>query len=198
MGLDRPSVAVTKPSKHVLLLTGRPGVGKTTVIRKVAARLSGLRLAGFYTEEIRGPDGSRTGFRARTIDGRERTIADVRLASSRRVGKYGVDVGALDELTESELRLRDDVDLYLIDEIGKMECLSVRFVRGVIRLLGSAKPILATVGARGSGLIADVKRQPDATLWEVTTGGREDLPDRIVAWLGENANVHGRARFARF
>ncbi|MFZ1060598.1 MAG: nucleoside-triphosphatase, partial [Candidatus Rokuibacteriota bacterium] len=47
---------------HVLLITGNPGSGKTTVIRRVAAALSGRRLGGFYTEEIR-VGGERRGFR---------------------------------------------------------------------------------------------------------------------------------------
>ena len=36
-----------------LLITGTPGVGKTTVIRRVAERLEPERTRGFYTEEIR-------------------------------------------------------------------------------------------------------------------------------------------------
>ena len=46
----------------VLLLTGVPGIGKTTVIRRAADRLKGRRLGGFYTEEIR-EQGDRRGFR---------------------------------------------------------------------------------------------------------------------------------------
>ncbi len=46
----------------VLLLTGVPGIGKTTVIKCLAARLTGLPIAGFYTEEIREGK-SRVGFR---------------------------------------------------------------------------------------------------------------------------------------
>ena len=43
------------------LLTGRPGVGKTTLLRKIAAGLSGLSIGGFFTQEIR-ERGSRMGF----------------------------------------------------------------------------------------------------------------------------------------
>ena len=112
---------------RAILLTGRPGVGKTTVIRELARRLEGRRLAGFYTEEIRSA-GRRVGFRAVTLEGARTVISHVDIASRPRVGKYGVDVAAIDALAASILGLRPEIDLYLIDEIGKMECLSERFV----------------------------------------------------------------------
>jgi nucleoside-triphosphatase len=71
---------------RVLLITGRPGAGKTTVIRKVAASLSSRHVAGFYTEEIRGRAG-RQGFRAVTFDGETRVISHVDLGGPHRVGK---------------------------------------------------------------------------------------------------------------
>jgi nucleoside-triphosphatase len=167
---------------HVLLITGRPGVGKTTVIRKVAAALRGRRLAGFYTEEVRA-GGARRGFRLATFRGGERLMADVALRGPHRVGRYGVDVGAVDEVAGAELALREG-SIYLVDEIGKMECLSPAFVAGMRRLLDSAATVVATVAERGSGFIAEVKRREDVELWEVTHASRDQLPGRIVEWLG--------------
>jgi nucleoside-triphosphatase len=79
----------------VLLLMGVPGIGKTTVIRRVAARLKGRRLGGFYTEEIR-EDGVRRGFRLVEFDDTVRVIAHVDFPKVHRVGKYRVDVEAID------------------------------------------------------------------------------------------------------
>jgi nucleoside-triphosphatase len=54
-----------------ILLTGHPGVGKTTLIHKVLSLMSGEgreeSASGFYTEEIR-EGGSRKGFRIKTLD----------------------------------------------------------------------------------------------------------------------------------
>ena len=172
--------------KTNLLITGRPAIGKTTLIQKVAERIEG-RLAGFVTEEIRDRSGKRTGFRAIPFEGDRVTIASVDLAGGPRVSKYGVDVEAIDRLTDETLELREDVDVYLIDEIGKMECLSKRFVEAVEKLLDSAKPVIATIGKQGPGLIASAKVRDDAEVWEVTESNRDDLPKKIDGWIDEHS-----------
>ncbi len=166
---------------HVLLLTGAPGVGKTTVIRRAADGFGANGLRGFYTEEIR-EQGERCGFRLVSFDGTAHIIAHVHFPKTHRVGKYGVDVQALDNAA-ALLRLDPQARVFLVDEIGKMECLSERFVETMRSLLSSRLPIVATVGARGGGFIAEVKRRPECELWHVTHANRDDLPAEIRAWL---------------
>ena len=129
----------------VLLLTGRPAVGKTTAIRDLVTRLEAggpadvtgselfvpPRLAGFYTEEVRERSGRRTGFDAVTFSGNRITIASIHLPGSPSVSKYGVDVAAIDSLADRELIPDAATDIYIVDEIGKMECYSRRFVARV-------------------------------------------------------------------
>jgi nucleoside-triphosphatase len=136
-------------SAQRLLLTGAPGVGKTTVIRTVAAGLRGWRLGGFFTEEIRAGR-ERQGFALVTFDQRRTTMAHVDRVSGPRVSKYGVDVAATDEMARSALALREKIDLYLVDEIGRMECLSPAFVAGMRTLLNAGVPLVATIGLRGA------------------------------------------------
>ena len=167
-------------SARVLLLSGLPGVGKTTVVRALPALVSGWRFAGFTTDEIL-QHGHRVGFQGRTIDGRVLLIAHQEFAGAR-VGKYGVDVPAIDQLAASLLP-RNGVEAYLIDEVGKMECMSTVFVQAVQRLLALPVRIVATVSAKGGGLIETIKNHPRAQLWDVTAGNRASLPGEIVAWL---------------
>jgi nucleoside-triphosphatase len=166
-----------------LLVTGRPGIGKTTVIRAAALKLAGAHLVGFYTEEIRAAR-ERRGFRLVTFGGEEAIIADVDLPPPR-VSKYGVDVALLDRLATTLRKSNDKSAIYLVDEIGKMECLSRAFVAAMRHLIDSGVPLVATVAVRGGGFIEEVKRRPDVELWTVTTATREALPDRIVAWIEE-------------
>jgi nucleoside-triphosphatase len=99
------------------------------------------------------------------------------------VGRYGVDVAVIDELAASTLGLSRDVSVYLVDEIGKMECLSPAFVKAMRALLDSTKRVVATIGARGGGFIAEVKAREDAEALVVMPGNRDELPDRVLAWL---------------
>jgi nucleoside-triphosphatase len=171
---------------HVLLITGTPGIGKTTVIRRVADAIKTAGLRGFFTQEIR-EGGERRGFRLVGFDGTERVIAHVDFPKNRRVGKYGVDVQALDDAA-ALLRRDPKARIYLVDEIGKMECLSERFVAAMRDLLSGNTPVVASVGARGGGFIAEVKRRPEYELWQVTHANRDDLPDRILNWLADRAD----------
>lgn len=175
-------------AKRVLLITGRPGVGKTTVIRRVAERLGGIRLAGFYTEEVREA-GERTGFRLVDFAGNALTFAHVGFAGPR-VSKYGVDVAALDARVEALLAPRAEVAVYLVDEIGKMECLSPRFVAAMRRLLASDHLVVATVARKGEGFIAEAKRSPGAALWEVSHENRDRAPGEVLRWLDEAGLRH--------
>jgi nucleoside-triphosphatase len=148
----------------------------------VAGALPPTRLGGFFTEEVR-VRGERRGFAIVTFDGRRATLADVAHSGPPRVGKYGVDVDALDALARTALAVRDRVRVYLVDEIGKMECLSRAFVAATRALLDGGMPLVATVGQRGGGFIAEVKRRPDVTLWEVTRANRDAMPARVRAWI---------------
>ncbi len=179
---------------RAVLLTGRPGIGKTTIVRRVVGRLADHRLAGFYTEEIRRA-GRRVGFRAVTLAGERATIAHVDYDGPERVGKYGVDVGAIDRLAEATLGLQRGIELYVIDEIGRMECWSRRFVDAVGDLLDARAWILATVARSGPGLIAEVKQRAGMVLREVNQANRESLAEKIAPWLAERLEeARGRSK----
>ena len=141
------------------------------------------RVGGFLTEEIRGRSGRRLGFRGATFDGRETTIAHVDFAGPHRVAKYGVDVAALDRLAEWALSRIDRQRVFLIDEIGQMECCSERLVEDLRRLLDSGRLVVATIARRGGGLIAQGKERPDAELPEVTPENRDRLVADVLDWL---------------
>jgi nucleoside-triphosphatase len=171
------------PHAKNLLLTGPPGCGKTTAIRGLVERLPGFHLAGFYTQELRG-GGSRVGFEAVGLATRQHTLlAHVRSPSRLRVGRYGVEAANLARIVQAELdRSPGDVDLLVVDEVGKMELLCPEFAGAIPRLLDGPVPVVATVALWGGGLIAEVKARKDVWLVRVTESNREGLPAALEQW----------------
>jgi nucleoside-triphosphatase len=166
-----------------LLITGRPGIGKTTVIERVIARLPPRTARGFFTREVR-ERGVRRGFAVHTLDGRSAVLASVGGREGPSVGRYRVHLDALDDLAVPALAPGPGVRLLVVDEIGKMECLSHRFCEAVRAALDAAIPVLGTIARQGGGFMGEVRRRRDVTLLEVTMANRDDLPGEIAARLG--------------
>jgi len=169
---------------RTLLITGRPGVGKTTIVKQVAAML-GRRAGGFYTEEIRGP-GGRKGFRIVTLDGREAIMAHVDIRSRHRVGRYGVDVATLDSVGVAAIRAAidsRDVAAVVIDEIGKMELFSGEFRGAALKAMSSSKIVVATVMQKNHDWVSALKAMPQVTVWEITEANRDEMPGRVIEWI---------------
>ncbi len=173
-----------------LLLTGHPGIGKTTIIRHVVAQL-GKQAGGFYTEEIVGP-GGRKGFRLITLDGRETTIAhvDLRDPKAPRVGRYGVDLKALENVGVAALqRAMREKKLVVVDEIGAMELYSRAFRDAVMLAILGPTPVLGTIMSRPHPESDAFKTLAQVTLWEVNRTTRDDLPAKVLAWV--NKQIEG-------
>jgi nucleoside-triphosphatase len=168
---------------QIHLITGLPGAGKTTAIKMLAAALKDVAFAGFYTEEMR-VSGNRTGFNAVTFGGREAVMAHVSFKSGPRVGKYRVDLPAFERIAVPEIDPKlVQHELFLIDEIGKMECASEYFVTCVREILAEGRDLVATIAAKGGGLIAEVKRDPRAVLHHLDASNRDRLPLDIAKIL---------------
>lgn len=172
---------MTAASNHFLV--GRPGIGKTTLLRRVAQRLGAVRVGGFFTQEVREA-GGRVGFRVETFSGLSGILAHTSRREGPQVGKYRVDVVAFERVGVGGLENAvDEADVILIDEIGKMELHSERFRKAVLSALDSAKPVLATVMAHSDPFLDALKARSDVRVVEVTTENREHLAEELAAQL---------------
>jgi len=166
----------------VYLLTGSPGTGKTTVIRKAVAGTE-IKAGGFYTEEIRS-GGIRQGFRIVTIDGHDAILAHVDNPSRHRVSKYGVDIANLEDIGVDAIeRAVTESDLIVIDEIGKMELFSPRFRAAALKAINSGKKVLGTIMFNQHPFADEVKGRPDVKVTEVTRNNHEPILREINHWL---------------
>jgi nucleoside-triphosphatase len=174
-----------------LLITGPPGCGKTTLVRKVTAELSEVPTAGFLTDEIR-ESGERAGFALVSCNGRRGVLSHVRFPGPPRVGRYGVDLPAFDGFLAGIPFAVPGTSLVLIDEIGKMECFSPLFRRIVGECLDRPVPFVATIALRGDRFIEGIKQRPDAELVMVTRENRDRLAGELVQRIKEMLTNHGQ------
>jgi len=168
--------------KQVYLLTGRPGTGKTSLIKQAIAE-TGSKAGGFYTEEIRA-QGVRQGFRLVTLDGQSTILAHVDIGSPYRVSKYGVDIDGLERVGVSALqRAAKQCDLVVIDEIGKMELFSVNFREAVLQMIDGGKRILGTIMLSPNPWADAIKLKPQVNLITVTRANHPQILSELLHWL---------------
>jgi nucleoside-triphosphatase len=178
-----------------ILITGIPGIGKTTLIRKLSEELKDLHSVGFYTAEIR-EKGVRKGFELISLDGRRGILSHTDIKSHYRVSKYGVDVKGFEDFLESIPFLDPKTALIIIDEIGKMECFSDKFKRLLKEILDSDKLVIATIATKGDGLITEIKKRDDVRLFEMTHGNRNTLLSEILKEVMSNKPLKSAVVFS--
>lgn len=171
----------TENRKPKILLTGPPRSGKTTIIQKVVAAFPG-QATGFYTREVR-EQGVRLGFEIVTLNGQAAMLSHVDFPKPYRVGKYGVNLESLHRVGLPALEVKPGIDLVVVDEVGKMECLSPQFLQVMERLWAQPVPLLITVAEKGGGYMQAIKEKSDKILITVTAENRDGLPSRILPLL---------------
>ena len=169
-----------------ILITGTPGVGKTTLIQSIISKLN-ISAGGFYTAEVRDEKGKRWGFKIIAVaDGREDVLASVDTISQRRVSKYGVDVAAIDRIGVTAVRdalSRDEI--VVIDEIGRMELASEQFRDVVMEALDSPKPVLGTIAIRDTSLAKKIKKRQDTRVIKLTRANFPEVATHIERLLSK-------------
>jgi|SRR3990172_12343124 len=155
-----------------ILITGLPGCGKTTMIRKLSEIFKEFNPTGFYTSDIIEA-GIRTGVLITNLYGDSRIFSHLDLKSKYSVGKYPVDIKGFESLIETIFSKDKKTGLFFIDEIGKMECLSKKFCKLVSELLDAEKPLIASIPDKGTGFISEIKKREDIRIVEINPHNRD-------------------------
>jgi len=171
-----------------IVITGPPGVGKTTLVKKLVDQL-GDRAVGFWTEEVRDPrSGKRTGFVAVTTDGRRILFASKTFTSKYLVGSYGVNLQRFESAVLPVLREALEAGrnrVVIVDEVGKMELFSKQFRDLVGRIVRDpGLNVVVTIPLRDvHPLVREIRRLPSAVLIELTRTNREGMAEEILSLL---------------
>lgn len=179
--------------RKALLLFGLPRVGKTTLTEFLFIELSSknlpFHLTGFVTKEIR-EEGQRVGFDLLYLRDPSlrlplaRTFEKLSKKESQRprVGKYAVFPENLEkilDILEKDLSLKEN-PLLFIDEIGKMESFSEKFVNFITNLWEKGLKFVATLGQGGLPLLREWRNKWEAVYVEVTPENRNFLKERLI------------------
>lgn len=156
-------------------VTGKPGVGKTTLCLKVYEALKGrVSISGFVTREVR-ERGKRVGFMLQNLEtGEEEWLAKIGEGVVR-VGKYSVNVAGFENFLRS---LKTDAELIIIDEVGPMELKSGFFVRFIEALMEKPK-LLFTIHLRSKhSLVERIRREFE--VYHIDELNRNRVAEEIV------------------
>ncbi len=169
-------------SKRFVVITGRPGIGKTTLVKRVLERLvsDGISVVGFYCPEVR-VGGRRIGFRIESLDGRvSGWLAKINGCDGPAVGRYTTCREA-EKVAEEALRGLVRADLVVIDEIGPMELRLPRIRRIILDVVKSGKPgiFVAHYRLRDPEILPVLKTK--GYWFEVTLENRDRLVDEVYA-----------------
>ena len=161
-----------------ILISGYPGIGKTTLIKKIIAKLN-CKIDGFFTTEKKEA-GKRTGFFITDFHGNQEVLAHLDLKSPYRISYYGVNVRAFETIGIPALtRALANADLIVIDEIGKMEMFSEKFCDILDNIFDSRKPVIATIKAKDCKLTAKLKAREDVSIFHLTRENRDEMENII-------------------
>ena len=185
----------TKTGTVRIGITGKPRVGKSTILKKVIQRLKadGVAVGGMLTADIH-EGGHRVGFSIEDVNTGEKGILAHMQSHQRgpKVGKYTVNLTDLDAIDANSITTAlAQAELIIIDEIGPMELKSTRFIDAVESALESDKPLMFSVHQRSRHeLVQRIKNTFE--ILEVTEANRDELPTIVRAALGDSTNYKNR------
>ena len=162
-----------------VFITGIPGVGKTTLVRKLAQDLSMLLIKGFYKEKIVEDDSTR-GFRVISFDYQEQILAHLFIEGPNKMDGFGVNIEGFEKFILPQFQNIDMVDLFIFDEIGKMECMSDSFCSGFEKILDADVPVITTYSHHSAFKLNTLKKRKDTTFLQMTLKNRDDIWKQVL------------------
>jgi len=175
-----------------ILITGNPGVGKTTLIKNIISKCN-ISAKGFYTSEVRDSDGKRWGFKIISLDGEEGIMASVEIVSKYRVSRYGVDVDAIDRVGVTAVKEAiNNSDFIVIDEIGRMELFSKKFQGVAMEALDSPKIVFGTITAKDTAFTKKIKERQDTKIITLTRPNFIEIEtylERLISKMSKGGNA---------
>jgi nucleoside-triphosphatase len=168
---------------NTILITGRPGVGKTKLIRRLLHDLTPLIIRGFYKEEIQ-EFGVRRGFRIVSPNYEDLIFAHIHLEGPDRYQEFGINLEGFEKFISHEFDPGLMTEMYVIDELGPMEHLSPAFIDRVKELAANKIPMVATVSSVHMPEWKALMKQKNVKVLQMNESNRDDMWKLVLTHLG--------------
>lgn len=129
-----------------IFITGLPKSGKTTLLQKLVDELKkrGKKVGGFITP-AKIEHGTREGFYVEDIEtGRTAQLASLS-GGGPKVSKYSVKIKEFESVALPAMRKVDKYEVFVLDEIGRMEMKSRKFVEFLEKVFESKTLLIASI-----------------------------------------------------
>ncbi len=138
-------------------------------------------MTGFFTSEIR-EKGQRVGFSIETLNGEKGILAHINNKGPIKIGRYGVNIKGIDQIAVPSMVPSRPDEIVVIDEIGKMECLSRLFKKTLLDVLDSDHQVIGSIALKGDPFIRKIKERKDVELIQVSEKNRDTLIDLFLLY----------------
>lgn len=168
----------------IIVLTGAPGVGKTTAVIRVARELKerGVKVGGIVSREIR-TNNTRIGFEFIDLTTNDRSVLASITGNGPKVGKYFVNVAGCRFAAERLKNAVRNSDIIICDEIGPMELKPREFVHCVKNLLYVNKKVIVVVHQKLQHVVTDEFRDKSGLLINLGLENRDKVNEILLKRL---------------
>jgi len=175
-----------------ILITGPPRCGKTTLVSQISSELKemGKNTFGFITTEVKKGQ-KRIGFRAIDINSKNECWLSRKTNKKTQymVGSYNVFVDEFEQFLKKcfeNFSIDNSNNLIIIDEIGKMELYSKKFISVISEIFKSNNSILATIGQKLRHPIKEMLLQmKDIKLCNLNRNNFDEIKSDLIQMLLE-------------
>jgi len=167
-----------------VLIAGAPGIGKSKLVNHLYRDLSPLLIRGFHKEAIRESEVLK-GFRLSTFSLEELILAHVHIEGPDRYQDFGLNLDEFEKIIAHQFDTSAHVELFLIDEVGSMECISKSFRHKFIEILDSDIPVIATLASIEILGVLDIKKRKDISLLKMTHKNRDSMWKNVLVEISK-------------
>jgi nucleoside-triphosphatase len=175
--------------KPLVLVTGKPGIGKTSILRRTIRELRNRKyeVGGMICSEVR-EGGVRVGFEIMDLStGTRGWLAHVNQPTGPKIGKYRVNLTDLEVIgVGAILDALRNVDILAVDELGPMEFSSPAFSKALVKAVESSRPLIGTIHYGLKNPILDsIKNREETEIVKVNYKNRARLHNLIANKISE-------------